>query len=56
MDRLDMFIEELDYLKDESYKKALLNLINMLPEYFFHEERSSFNVVIALYSSSSSVL
>ena len=28
MDRLEMFIEELEYIKDESYKKALLNIIN----------------------------
>ena len=41
MDRLEMFIEELEYIKDESYKKALLNIINMLPEYFFHEAASS---------------
>lgn len=41
MDRLEMFIEELDYIKDKSYKKALLNIINMLPEYFFHEAASS---------------
>ena len=30
MDRLEMFIEELDYIKDKYYKKALLNIINML--------------------------
>ena len=41
MDRLEMFIEELEYIKDESYKKSLLNIINMLPEYFFHEAASS---------------
>ena len=41
MDRLEMFIEELDYIKDKSYQKALLNIINMLPEYFFHEAASS---------------
>ena len=41
MDRLEMFIEELDYIKDKSYKKALLNIINMLPEYFFYEAASS---------------
>ena len=41
MDRLEMFIEELDYIKDKSYRKALLNIINMLPEYFFHEAASS---------------
>ena len=41
MDRLEMFIEELEYIKDKSYKKALLNIINMLPEYFFHEAASS---------------
>lgn len=41
MDRLEMFIEELDYIEDKSYKKALLNIINMLPEYFFHEAASS---------------
>ena len=41
MNRLEMFLEELEYIKDKSYKKALLNIINMLPEYFFHEAASS---------------
>ena len=41
MDRLDMFVEELEYIRDKSLKKALLNIINMLPEYFFHEAASS---------------
>ena len=41
MDRLEMFVEELDYIRDDTLKKALLNLINMLPEYFFHEAASS---------------
>ena len=41
MNRLEMFLEELEYIRDKSYKKALLNIINMLPEYFFHEAASS---------------
>ena len=41
MDREEMFLEELDYIVDESLQDALLNIINMLPEYFFHEAASS---------------
>ncbi|MBQ6497905.1 MAG: hypothetical protein IJI58_04240 [Bacilli bacterium] len=41
MDRLEMFVEELEYINDESYKKVLLNIINMLPEYWLHEAASS---------------
>ena len=41
MDRLEMFVEELEYINDESYKKVLLNIINMLPEYWIHEAASS---------------
>ncbi len=41
MDRLEMFVEELEYINDELYKKVLLNIINMLPEYWLHEAASS---------------
>ena len=41
MDREEMFLDELDYIKDEELQEALLNIINLLPEYFFHEAASS---------------
>ena len=41
MDREEMLLEELDYIKDENLQDALLNIINLLPEYFFHEAASS---------------
>ena len=37
----EMFLDELSYLKDDNYQEALLNIINMLPEYWFHEAASS---------------
>ena len=36
-----MFLEELSYITDDSYSDALLNIINMLPDYWFHEAASS---------------
>lgn len=36
-----MFLDELSYIKNEDYSEALLNIINMLPEYWFHEAASS---------------
>lgn len=41
MDREELFLDELDYIVDESLQEVLLNIINMLPEYFFHEAASS---------------
>ena len=37
----EMFLDELNYIKDEEYQEALLNIINMLPDYWFHEAASS---------------
>lgn len=37
----EMFLDELSYIKDDNYQEALLNIINMLPEYWFHEAASS---------------
>ena len=36
-----MFLEELSYIQNEDYSEALLNIINMLPDYWFHEAASS---------------
>lgn len=41
MDREELFLDELGYIKDENYQEALLNIINMLPEYWFEEAASS---------------
>lgn len=41
MEREEMFLDELSYIKNEDYSEALLNIINMLPEYWFHEAASS---------------
>ena len=37
----EMFLDEVSYIKDDNYQEALLNIINMLPEYWFHEAASS---------------
>ena len=37
----ELFLDELSYIKDENYQEALLNIINMLPDYWFHEAASS---------------
>ena len=37
----EMFLDELSYIKNDDYADALLNIINMLPEYWFHEPASS---------------
>ena len=36
-----MFLDELSYIENEDYSDALLNIINMLPDYWFHEAASS---------------
>lgn len=41
MDREEMFLDELGYIKDEDLSDALLNIINLLPEYWFHKEAAS---------------
>lgn len=41
MDREELFLDELGYIKDENYQDALLNIINMLPEYWLEEPASS---------------
>jgi len=37
----EMFLDELSYIKNEDYSDALLNIINMLPDYWFKEAASS---------------
>ncbi len=37
----EMFMDELNYLKNDSYADILLNILNMLPEYWFDVEASS---------------
>jgi len=37
----EMFLDELSYIKNEEYSEALLNIINMIPDYWFHEAASS---------------
>lgn len=41
MEREEIFLDELSYIKNEDYSDALLNIINMLPEYWLHEAASS---------------
>ena len=41
MDKEEMFLDELGYIKDEDLSDALLNIINMLPEYWFEKAASS---------------
>ena len=41
MDREELFLDELGYIKDDSYQDALLNIINLLPEYWLEEAASS---------------
>ena len=37
----EMFLDELSYIQNEEYSEALLNIINMIPDYWFHEAASS---------------
>ena len=37
----ELFLDELEYIKDDSLADALLNIINMLPDYWFHVAASS---------------
>ncbi|MBQ3307083.1 MAG: HD domain-containing protein [Bacilli bacterium] len=41
MEKEEMFLDELDYIQDETYSDCLLKIIEMLPEYWFHEAASS---------------
>ncbi|MBQ9019417.1 MAG: hypothetical protein IJ097_03830 [Bacilli bacterium] len=41
MDREELFLDELEYIKDENLQEVLLNIINMLPDYWFIEAASS---------------
>ena len=41
MDREELFLDELGYIKDEELAEALLNIINLLPEYWLEEAASS---------------
>ena len=41
MDREELFLDELGYIKDEELAECLLNIINMLPEYWLDEPASS---------------
>lgn len=41
MDREELFLDELGYINDEKYEEALLNIINLLPEYWLEEAASS---------------
>ena len=41
MDREELFLDELEYIKDETYQEVLLNIINLLPEYWLEEPASS---------------
>lgn len=41
MNKRDLFKDELNYLKNEDIKKSAMELINLLPDYFFHEAASS---------------
>ena len=41
MEKEEMFLDELSYIQDEDYSEALLNIIQMLPDYWYHEPASS---------------
>ncbi|MBQ2640080.1 MAG: hypothetical protein IJF92_04925 [Bacilli bacterium] len=41
MEREEMFLDELSYINDEDLSECLLNIINMLPDYWFSEAASS---------------
>ncbi len=40
-DKKEIFYDEINYLKNEDLKESLKKLIDLLPEYFFHEAASS---------------
>ena len=41
MEREEIFLDELSYINDDELSECLLNIINMLPEYWLHEAASS---------------
>ena len=41
MEKEEMFLDELSYIKKEEYSDALLKIIELLPDYWFHEAASS---------------
>ncbi len=41
MERKDIFKDELDSIKNKNLKEDAIHLIDLLPEYFFHEPASS---------------
>ena len=41
MDKEELFLDELGYIKDENYQEVLLKIINLLPEYWFEVAASS---------------
>jgi len=41
MNKEEMFLEELEYIKDENLQESLLKIIESLPEYWFHVAASS---------------
>lgn len=41
MKKLEVFTNEINYIKDEKIKKSLEEMINLLPDYFFSVEASS---------------
>ncbi len=40
-EREELFLDELSYISDEELSESLLKIINMLPDYWFHEAASS---------------
>ena len=41
MEKEELFLDELSYIQDEDLSEVLLNIINMLPDYWFSEAASS---------------
>ncbi len=41
MNKEEMFLDELELIKDDSLSESLLKIINSLPDYWFHEAASS---------------
>ena len=41
MNKEEMFLDELEYIKDEKLQDSLLKIIESLPEYWFHVAASS---------------
>ncbi len=41
MNKKEIFYDEINYLKNEDLRNSLIKLIELLPDYFFHEAASS---------------